>query len=78
MGTVIDCVNRPAMLIGKIDDAGERRILETKTHTRWVNMRGNANNCVHQLVKKSTMRDDQITAWRTSHEIVQRLTRAQE
>src|SRR5215213_6049324 len=78
VGAVIYSVNRPTMLIGKINDAGKRSILKAKPHARWVNMGGNSDDRIHQLVEKPAMGDDQVTTRSSAHKIVQCLTRAQE
>src|SRR3989304_5073309 len=65
------------MLMRKIDHARERSILKTKTHTRWVGVRRNAYNGIHQLVEHTPVRNNQVTSGRSLQQSLQCLTCAQ-
>ncbi len=78
MSAVIHRIDHPAMLMRIINHTRKGCIFKTEAHTRWINMRSNPNDRMHQLIQKSTMRDDQIFSRRLAQELLQSLPGAQE
>ena len=78
MSAIVQRINRPAVLIGKIGHTREGRVLETESHTRGIDVRGDANDRIHQLVEQSAVRNNQVTPGGAPQKAVQRLPCPQE
>ena len=78
MDMVIEGFNRPAMLMRLIKHACKRGILESESHTRGICMWSNADNCMHQLIQQTSMRNNEIATSRSAQKTMQGLARAQE
>ena len=73
MGVVIHRIDCPAMLVWIIVRARESGILKTETHARRVNVWGDTNDGVHQLVEQAAMRNNEIASGRSMQQGMQRL-----
>lgn len=70
MGMVINCLNLPAMLLGKVNESCKTGVGESKPSPGVICLWDDAQDGIHHLVQNPAMRYHQVTSSRSLEQFV--------
>src|SRR5690242_11905940 len=78
VSAIVQRVDRRSMLVWIINHMRKPGVVRPKAHSGWIDVGRNADDRIHQLIKQTAMRDDQVAPSRPAQKALESLTCPQE